>query len=412
MSFAPAPSFFKTFAILGGCFLVFVGMSIANDESGAACDRLAGSPNDPRFGPAGIPQLEIDGAAALDACRKAYADAPDEPRFAFQLARAEQGTGDYQAARHHFAEAAGNGYPLAEVGLGMLFDQGLGGGQDLAIARKHYEAAAERGVGVGIHNLAWLYLDGAGVTKDPGQAAALFRKAIEAGYRPAAGGLAEALHEGWQAGDDPAPVVKAYLDAADGGIGFAHTVLGHFYRDGSLGLPVDLVAASGHYRAGMALGDNWSGLYLAQILAFADRENRLNSEPETILRRLVSTEQGSLKAQAMASLAALLTRRGEMLEAATLVEEAQAIAPSDSTVLSSQAGLLALALQFDEADQLLARAIEQDPDWAPFHAQRADLQLKLGDKAMAARLRESATAAQAGRVFLGPRPGPLPLPPS
>ncbi|MCO6187925.1 hypothetical protein [Rhizobium sp. L1K21] len=396
--FFTAPTSFKVFTILSGCILVFVGVSIASDESRAACDRLAASPNDPLFGSKGVEQLDIKGAAALDACRKAYEGAPDEPRFAFQLARAEQRLEDYDAARVHFSEAAKNGYPLAEVGLGILFERGLGVGQNLEEARRHYELAAEQGVGVGLFNLAGFYLDGVGVPENPVRAAELYRQAIDAGYEKAAGGLAEALQHAWREGDDPAPVVEAYVKAADAGIGFAHRILGHFYRDGAFGLPVDPAAATAHYRIGWELSDDWSGLYFAQILV---SKNDQKTEAVRILRSLIESEPGMLKARAMALLSDIMRRRGDLQEAAALVEDALEIAPKDSAVLSSQAELLVLAFQLEEADQLLAEAIEQDPEWAPLHLQRASLQTKLGDKDAAAASLDRAAKAEAGRLFLG-----------
>lgn len=381
--------------------LALAGLTAAQGGPGVECDRLAASPNDPEFAEAGVEQTAIDGPAAREACRAAHEAMPGEPRYAFQLARAEQKLDNYKEAREHFSAAAKQGYPLAEVGLGILFDYGLGVDQDYSEAITHYKAAADAGIGVGLYNLAGFHLDGYGTRKDPARAAELYRKAMEAGYTNAAGGLANSLHEVWKDGDDPKPVVDAYIAAADRSIAFAHTVLGHFYRDGSFGLPVDPLAAMSHYHEGMQLGDDWATLYLSQMLAFSGSWRPENlKEAESMMRTLTVSENEVLKAQAMSELSNILAARGEMKEAASLVDAALSLEPDNSVVLSAHARLLAQSLEFEAADRVLTRAIEIDPDWAPLYRQRAQVQEKLGDEAEAISLRSKAGGASMGRIFL------------
>ncbi|MAY60575.1 MAG: hypothetical protein CML29_00025 [Rhizobiales bacterium] len=285
-------------AATGTALLALAGLTAAQGGPGAECDLLAASPNDPDFAEAGVNQTDIDGPAARDACRAAHEAIPGEPRYTFQLARAEQKLENYGEARKLFAAAAEQGYPLAEVGLGILFDYGLGVEQDYPKAIAHYKAAADAGIGVGLYNLAGFHLDGYGTRKDPTRAAELYRKAMQAGYADAAGGLANALHDAWKDGDDPKPVVDAYIAAADRSIAFAHTVLGHFYRDGSFGLPVDPLAAMSHYHEAMQLGDDWATLYLSRMLAFSGSwrpENLQGSRKhaENTHRQRERTSQGS-----------------------------------------------------------------------------------------------------------------------
>lgn len=388
-------------AATGTVLFALAGLTAAQGGPGAECDRLAASSNDPEFAEAGVEQTRIDGPAARDACRAAHEAMPGQPRYSFQLARAEQQLENYGEARKLFAAAAERGYPLAEVGLGILFDYGLGVKQDYAQALAHYKVAADAGIGVGLYNLAGFHLDGHGTRKDAVKAAELYQKAMEAGYANAAGGLATALHDAWKDGDDPKPVVDAYIAAADRSIAFAHTVLGHFYRDGSFGLPVDPLAAMSHYHEGMKLGDDWATLYLSQMLTFsASWRSENTEEAEGLLRKLVSGEDGPIKAQAMAGLADILATRGEMNEAASLVETALGLEPENSIVLSAHARLLAQSLELEAADKVLAEAIELDPDWAPLYAQRAQVQEKLGDEAEAVSLRFQADQATMGRIFL------------
>ncbi len=394
-----------TLTTLACMLLVTVaGFSVAQTDAGAECDRLAGSPNDPAIGSAGVEHMAIDAAPAREACRAALEAKPDDPRYAFQLGRAEQRLENFAEARRLFEQASESGYKLADVALGILYEHGLGVDADLNKARESYMAAADAGIGVGLNNLAGFYLDGVSVPADPVRAAELYRQAVAAGYAGAAGGLASALHEAWKEGDDPKEVVSAYLKAADRNIGFAHTVLGHFYRDGSFGLPVDPLAAMSHYHEGMQMGDNWATYYLAQMLAFSGAWRPENlAEAETMLRKLTEgtdLEDGPLKAQAIAELGWLLAARGDTKEAASLIDAALAMEPDNSAVLAAHADLLARALDFEGADRALAEAIEGDPEWAPYIAQRAKVQDKLGDKAEADVLRTKAGEAEFGRLLL------------
>jgi uncharacterized protein len=392
-------------AIAGGAciaLLTVAGLSVAQSGVGAECDRLAASPNDRMFGATGVEHMAIDAVPAREACRAAREAKPDEPRYAFQLGRAEQRLDNFSDARQLFEEASKGGYKLADVALGILYEHGLGVDTDVSKALDHYKVAADAGIGVGLNNLAGFYLDGVAAPADPVRAAELYRQAVAAGYTAAAGGLASALHDAWKEGDDPKEVVNAYIQAADHDIGYAHTVLGHFYRDGSFGLPVDPLAAMSHYREGMQLGDDWGSYYLAQMLAFSGPRRSENlAEAEALLRRLKEVEErGAMKAQAMAELGRLLASRGDLKDAAALIDNALAMEPENSAVLAAHARLLARALDFEGADRALAEAIEGDPDWAPYLAQRAEVQEKLGDKAEATGLRLKASEAAAGQVFL------------
>ncbi|MAY60576.1 MAG: hypothetical protein CML29_00030 [Rhizobiales bacterium] len=102
----------------------------------------------------------------------------------------------------------------------------------------------------------------------------------------------------------------------------------------------------------------------------------------------------------MAELSDILAARGEMKEAASLVDAALNLAPDNSVVLSAHARLLAQSLEFEAADKVLLQAIEADPDWAPLYRQRAQVQEKLGDEAEAMSLRTKAGGAAMGRIFL------------
>ena len=67
------------------CFSPSLLAALTQAEEINACDRLAGSPQDPsRVGP-GVPFFSIDGEAALAACTTAERDHPNTVRFAYRL---------------------------------------------------------------------------------------------------------------------------------------------------------------------------------------------------------------------------------------------------------------------------------------------------------------------------------------
>ncbi|NBC96860.1 MAG: peptidase C14, caspase catalytic subunit p20, partial [Deinococcus-Thermus bacterium] len=78
-----------------------------------ACDLAAGDALDP--GGVGFFRLpnELDVASARTACRAAVAAEPDEPRFLYQLGRAQQAAGAYEAAFDSFETAMEAGHVRA-----------------------------------------------------------------------------------------------------------------------------------------------------------------------------------------------------------------------------------------------------------------------------------------------------------
>jgi TPR repeat protein len=88
---------------------------------------------------------------------------------------------DYDKAMEWLRKAAEQGFPHAQSGLGMLYDNGQGTSQDYAEAAKWYRKAADQGDFDGQVNLGVMYHDGRGVQRDYVEAAEWFRKAAERG---------------------------------------------------------------------------------------------------------------------------------------------------------------------------------------------------------------------------------------
>lgn len=106
------------------------------------CDILAAHPDDPQRMAEGVADDEIVPRLAIMACEDALEQDADEPRFAFQIARALLAVGRENEAYNYFVKAAETDYPAAEAYLGDYFQFGLGDvKQDAAQALAKYKKA-------------------------------------------------------------------------------------------------------------------------------------------------------------------------------------------------------------------------------------------------------------------------------
>ncbi|WP_293865781.1 caspase family protein [uncultured Alsobacter sp.] len=145
------------------------------------CDRLAARRFDPQAKGTGIDMQEMDGTAALVACRIALAAAPAEPRFLFQAGRAYQKLKQYDEALNFYRDAADRGHAAAETALAFANAEGLGMAVNAREAERLYKSAAAKGDTQAMHNLGWMYESGRGVPRDTKEAARMVVSAIEKG---------------------------------------------------------------------------------------------------------------------------------------------------------------------------------------------------------------------------------------
>ncbi|MBF0294276.1 MAG: sel1 repeat family protein [Magnetococcales bacterium] len=75
--------------------------------------------------------------------------------------------GDYQAAMFWFRQAAAQGDPTAQNGVGTLYDNGKGVGRDYREAAQWFLLAANQGHVMARRNLGWMHEKGQGFRKDP-----------------------------------------------------------------------------------------------------------------------------------------------------------------------------------------------------------------------------------------------------
>src|SRR5215470_15335622 len=113
------------------------GLLIAGNASAdqpTECDRLAGSPTDPRRVGAGIGLYGIEPAHAIAACEAALTADPNNPRLLFNLGRAhevrgrvEQPSDEMALAGRSYKAAADKGYPAAQVMVAGFYWYGNAG---------------------------------------------------------------------------------------------------------------------------------------------------------------------------------------------------------------------------------------------------------------------------------------------
>lgn len=91
------------------------------------CDRLAAHPSDPNAVTEGVSRPEMDKPAAIEACRKALADDPKNPRLNYQLARAYGYSGMHEEATPYRETALRAGYPQSLFVMGYILVTGWSG---------------------------------------------------------------------------------------------------------------------------------------------------------------------------------------------------------------------------------------------------------------------------------------------
>ncbi|MEA3412103.1 MAG: tetratricopeptide repeat protein [Pseudomonadota bacterium] len=117
--------------------------------------------------------LCLAGAAALVA---ADGELPDAVRAYHE--------GRYATARALLRDAARDGSERAQIGIGWLHQQGLGGDRDPQEALRWYRRAAESGSPEAQYQVGLMHELGIGVEADPWEAETWYGRAIEQGYCP------------------------------------------------------------------------------------------------------------------------------------------------------------------------------------------------------------------------------------
>ena len=288
----------------------FFGLLIAGSASAdqpTECDRLAGSPTDPRRVGAGIGLYGIEPAQAIVACEAALTADPNNPRFLFNLGRAHEAragvdrqSDEMALAGRSYKSAADKGYPAAQVAVAGFYWRGNAGFRqdsveamrvlDQAATSDPAEAKQQRRNLFGDTTMAISPLDAQlqlirkyaaagdadalyalGFPARFGEdtlpdAVGVWRKAAARGSGSAAIELAELYFRGRGGlSKDPAQAVRLIRQAAAGEDPSARTTAAIIYEHGRLGVPKDEKEAARLLKQASDEGDRSAPYYLGKF---------------------------------------------------------------------------------------------------------------------------------------------------
>lgn len=145
-----------------------------------------------------------------------------------------------------FKKAAEQGNAYAQYNLGVSYDTGRGVRQDYAKAVEWFQKSAEQGNSGGEYYLGIMYSDGKGVNQDYAKAVDLYRKAANKGDADAQINLGEMYSNGKGTRQDYAKAVEWFQKSAIQGNAYAQYNLGVMYFNGE-GTRQDYVKAKEWY---------------------------------------------------------------------------------------------------------------------------------------------------------------------
>lgn len=227
--------------------------ALAEDEAEAALDRcteIAGAPD------AGVPVSRAAMADYLNAlsrarphCKSATQADPPPQAALFNLAAAQQRSGDHERAIANFEAAAEAGLAAARTKLGDYYNFGIGPvKEDHERAVGYYRKAADAGDLPAMTTLALMYRLGRGVTQDHAQMIEWMERAADGGYHFAQVRLAELSLDPKGIGrddaaalglPDPARAADLYARAGAQGNLSAMLELAGLYADDGKGVAAD-----------------------------------------------------------------------------------------------------------------------------------------------------------------------------
>jgi TPR repeat protein len=216
-----------------------------------------------------------------------------------QLGITAQDNHDYRGAFKWFQLAANQGLSGAQVGLGFLYDMGLGVEKDSDQAAHWYGLAAAQGDPDGEFDLAMCYLHGEGIEQDQilarkwfssalkhgdggrslngigltyddgsrrdyAEAFHWYSKAAEMGFGEAQYNVCRRAAQGLGTAADYPEAIKWCSKAADSGDEWGQFGMGRIYEDGT-GVPPDLAKAAEWYRKSAEQGNPAAQLSLGAM---------------------------------------------------------------------------------------------------------------------------------------------------
>ncbi|MEO6014714.1 MAG: tetratricopeptide repeat protein [Devosia sp.] len=199
------------------------------EDATKACDVLTASPFDPerRAEPLTLAQMSV--AAAVEACTKAIALAPDDGRLHFQLGRAYEADEKYDLAWASYSKGADLGVPVSIRAIARMAYLGLGRKIDIDTALSLYRKAADFGLLTAQWEYAIALLSDAVKIKDYPLAINYLEMAAFGGAPEAMRQLGTLYEKGTGVARDYAKAEEWYLKAANKGHVETMVDLGIFY---------------------------------------------------------------------------------------------------------------------------------------------------------------------------------------
>jgi len=255
------------------------------------CNRLAAHPQDVHKVAPGIDFDNIDAAHAIAACRDALANFPDEPRFAYQLARSLDRGGQFLTAMEMYRRLADAGYVQAQVTMGISYLDGTVVETDPTKAAQWFRRAQESGHPQAEFYLGLMFERGLGVTKNKEEAQRLLRQSVDAGYDGALVALADLLHKA----HDWCDALPLYQKASEKGF-VAATIAYAAMLAGGECVAVDLDQAKEMLKPIAESGDAEAERAYGSVLFFAARKKK-ESVAEGLLWLHRAAEQDNFGAE-------------------------------------------------------------------------------------------------------------------
>ena len=188
-----------------------------SDRPASACDTYAAYEFDSQRKTAGVPFNNINPSLAIPACESAIQQFPDDIRLNYQLGRAYHKANNFNLALAQYRKAADRNFPLAQFGLGYMYQNGQGVSQDYQQAVGWYRKAADQGHVVAQNNLGLMYRNGWGVPQDYQEALSWYQKAAEQKLSLAQYNLGSMYESGLGVTQDYQQAIGWYQKAADQG---------------------------------------------------------------------------------------------------------------------------------------------------------------------------------------------------
>ncbi len=171
--------------------------------------------------------------------------------------------GDFAKALKEWRDAALNGDPKAQLGMGILHDTGRGVQANPTEAVRWYGMAAGQGVVTALYNLGRLYAEGRGVSKNIEEAERLWVRAAQGGSQTAQHNLGVLYYRGEGVKQDYDAAYEWFQRGAETGYAESQYMLGEMHRLG-LGTQKD-----------QKIAVRW--LTLAELQGHQEAANRLRS---------------------------------------------------------------------------------------------------------------------------------------